>query len=116
MIIRPEEQRYRMTERLRRLNDLGFDADEVDLVSAGEGYRLRIRTRVAEPGRHRARLRMLTGLDAQENQAGRLLSDIASYRGYLKRKTARGSLHGGRQPMAAGRLRQSHALDAPGAG
>ncbi len=55
VIIRPEEQRYRMTERLRRLNDLGFDADEVELVSAGEGFRLRIRTRVAEPGHHRHR-------------------------------------------------------------
>jgi tRNA A-37 threonylcarbamoyl transferase component Bud32 len=86
VIIRPEEQRYRMTERLRRLNDLGFDADEVELVSAGEGFRLRIRTRVAEPGHHRHRLRMLTGLDVQENQARRLLNDIASYRGYLEEK------------------------------
>ena len=36
VIIRPEDQRYRIAERLRRLNDLGFDADEVELVSAGE--------------------------------------------------------------------------------
>jgi Domain of unknown function (DUF4032) len=86
VVIRPEEQRYRMTERLRRLNDLGFDADEVELVSAGEGFRLRIRTRVAEPGHHRYRLRLLTGLDVQENQARRLLNDIASYRGYLEEK------------------------------
>jgi Domain of unknown function (DUF4032)/Lipopolysaccharide kinase (Kdo/WaaP) family len=86
VVIRPEEQRYRITERLRRLNDLGFDADEVELVSAKEGYRLRIRTRVAEPGHHRHSLRMLTGLDAQENQARRLLNDIAAYRGYLEEK------------------------------
>jgi len=31
--LRPEEQRYRIAERLRRLNELGFDADEVELVS-----------------------------------------------------------------------------------
>ena len=86
LIIRPDEQRYRITERLRRLNDLGFDADEVELVSADEGYRLRIRTRVAEPGHRRHNLRMLTGLDAQENQARRLLNDIAAYRGYLEEK------------------------------
>jgi len=31
-ILRPDEQRYRIAERLRRLNELGFDADEVELV------------------------------------------------------------------------------------
>ena len=41
---------------------------------------------MAEPGHHRYGLRMLTGLDAQENQARRLLNDIASYRGYLEEK------------------------------
>ncbi|MGH9105213.1 MAG: DUF4032 domain-containing protein [Acidimicrobiales bacterium] len=86
VVVRPEEQRYRISERLRRLNALGFDADEVDLVSAGEGYRLRIRTRVAEPGHHRHDLRVLTGLDAHENQARRILNDIAGYRGHLEEK------------------------------
>ncbi len=84
VIVRPGEQRYRISERLRRLNDLGFDADEVELVSADGGYRMRIRTRVAEPGQHRHRLRILTGLDAQENQARRLLNDIAGYRSHLE--------------------------------
>ena len=87
VVIRPAEQRYRIAERLRRLNDLGFDADEVELVSAPDGYRLRIRTRVAEPGRHRHSLRTLTGLDAQENQARRLLNDIASFRANLEKQT-----------------------------
>jgi hypothetical protein len=85
VIVRPEEQRYRIAERLQRLNDLGFDADEVELVSVGEGYRLRIRTRVAEPGQDRHRLQILTGLDAQENQARRLLNDMASYRSHLEK-------------------------------
>src|SRR6266699_3129260 len=40
-ILRPEEQRYRIAERLHRLNELGFDADEVDLISTGEGNKLR---------------------------------------------------------------------------
>src|SRR4051812_11804853 len=51
--VHPSEQRYRMAERLRRLNELGFDVDEVELVDAGgTGNKLRLRTRVAEPGRH----------------------------------------------------------------
>ena len=85
-ILRPEEQRYRIAERLRRLNELGFDAGEVELVSAGAGNRLRVRTRVAESGHHRRQLFMRTGIDAEENQARRLLNDIASFRGYLEHK------------------------------
>jgi hypothetical protein len=35
---------------------------------------------VLEPGHHRRRLARLTGLDAQENQARRLLADLEAYR------------------------------------
>ena len=83
-ILRPDEQRYRISERLRRLNELGFDVDEVELVDVGDGYRLRITTRVAEPGHHRQLLFTRTGLVAQENQARRLLNDIAGYRAHLE--------------------------------
>jgi hypothetical protein len=85
-ILRPEEQRYRIAERLRRLNELGFDADEVELISSGDGNKLRVRTKVAESGHHRRQLFMRTGIDAEENQARRLLNDIASFRGYLEQK------------------------------
>jgi tRNA A-37 threonylcarbamoyl transferase component Bud32 len=86
----PSEQRYRIAERLRRLNDLGFDVDEVELIDAGDGSnKLRMRTRVAEPGHHRRLLFTRTGLQAQENQARRLLNDIASYRSHLERNGGR---------------------------
>jgi tRNA A-37 threonylcarbamoyl transferase component Bud32 len=88
-ILLPSEQRYRIAERLRRINDLGFDVDEVELIEAGEGSRLRLRTRVAEPGHHRRALFASTGLDVQENQARRLLNDIASFRGYLEQEQGR---------------------------
>jgi tRNA A-37 threonylcarbamoyl transferase component Bud32 len=88
--VKPEEQRLRILERVRRLNDLGFDVDEIDLVDAGDGSnRLRLRTRVAEPGHHRRLLLTRTGLQAQENQARRLLNDIASYRSHLERQAGR---------------------------
>jgi hypothetical protein len=88
-ILRPDEQRYRIAERLRRLNDLGFDAEEVELVSTPAGNRLRIKTRVAESGHHSRKLFLRTGLDVGENQAGRLLNDIASFRAYLEQKERR---------------------------
>jgi len=89
-LMRPEDQRWRIAERIRRLNDLGFDVDEVELVEAGDGgSRLRLRTRVAEPGHHRRLLFARTGLDVQENQARRLLADVASFRGWLEQQQGR---------------------------
>src|SRR6266542_2795649 len=88
-ILLRSEQRYRIAERLRRINQLGFDVDEVELIEAGEGSRLRVRTRVAEPGHHRRILFARTGLDVGENQASRLLNDIAGYRGYLEQTSGR---------------------------
>jgi hypothetical protein len=76
---------HRLEERLRRLNELGFDVDEVELVSSGREIRLVLQSKVVEPGHHQRRLLRLTGLDAQENQARRLLNDITRYRAYLER-------------------------------
>jgi tRNA A-37 threonylcarbamoyl transferase component Bud32 len=73
-------ERHRLDERLRRLNELGFDVEEVDLVSTDDGYTLRVEPGVLEPGHHRRLLRRLTGLDAQENQARRLLADLDEFR------------------------------------
>jgi hypothetical protein len=87
--LRPEEQRYRIAERLGRLNELGFDADEVELISAPDGNRLRIRTKVAESGQHSRQLFRQTGISADENQARRLVNDIASFRGYLEQRDGR---------------------------
>jgi tRNA A-37 threonylcarbamoyl transferase component Bud32 len=89
-VLQPHEQRYRIAERIRRLNDLGFDVDEVELIEdSGGGNRLRLTTRVAEPGHHRRVLFARTGLDVQENQAQRLLADIASFRGWMERVEGR---------------------------
>jgi hypothetical protein len=81
-----DEQHWRVTERLQRLNDLGFDVGEVELVTDGDGVKLRVETRVAEPGQHRRELFRLTGLEVQERQARRLLNDIRAFRAYLEQK------------------------------
>src|SRR4051812_11818654 len=89
-VIQRHEQRYRIAERIRRLNELGFDVDEVELITDPTGgTRLRLHTRVAEPGRHRRELLALTGLDVWENQARRLLADIASFRGWMEQVEGR---------------------------
>jgi hypothetical protein len=83
------QERYRIEERLRRLNELGFDVEEIVLETVPEGYRLRLDPHVVEPGHHSRRLLMLTGLHAQENQARRMLNDLARYRAELERREGR---------------------------
>jgi hypothetical protein len=85
-ILSPADQRHRIAERLHRLNKLGFDADEIELIGTPEGNKLRVRTRVAESGHFARQLFLRTGIDAGENQARRLLNDIASFRAYLEQK------------------------------
>jgi Domain of unknown function (DUF4032)/Lipopolysaccharide kinase (Kdo/WaaP) family len=82
----PTHEGHRLEERLRRLNELGFDVEEVELVSVGGTAHLKLHAKVVEPGHHRRRLLHLTGLDAQENQARRLLNDVTRYRTYLERE------------------------------
>ena len=73
------DERYRVSDRLRRINELGFDVDEVKLEGEGDRLRLKLSTQVVEPGRHRRRLRDLTGLVVQDHQAARLLNDLESF-------------------------------------
>jgi hypothetical protein len=83
------DERYRIEARLRRLNELGFDVEEVELEQTTEGDLLRVRTTVAEQGHHRRRLLQLTGLQAQENQARSLLNDLANFRAACERDEGR---------------------------
>lgn len=88
-VIARDEQRYLIGERIRRIEELGFDVDEVELLPAEDGAMVRLRTRVADPGRWRRLLMRRTGLDVQDRQARRLLSDIASFRAWLEQESGR---------------------------
>ncbi|MFZ4719648.1 MAG: DUF4032 domain-containing protein [Ilumatobacteraceae bacterium] len=80
---------FRVDQRLRRLHDLGFDASELELITTGDGTRLRLVPRVVEHGFHQQRLRALTGLQAEENQARRLLNDISRYGAVIEQRTGK---------------------------
>lgn len=70
------EERYRITERMARINALGFDVEEVDVVPATNGNDIRFKLRVGGRTYHSRRLRDLTGIEARENQARQILSDL----------------------------------------
>lgn len=79
-------ERWRVDERIRRLNVLGFDVDELAISTDLDGTHLRIEPKVVDAGHHSRRLMRLTGLDVEENQARRLLNDLDSYRASLDRQ------------------------------
>ncbi len=73
-------ERWRIARRVERLNELGFDVAELEIVTDIGGRTVHLQPKVVDPGHHRRRLLRLTGIDAQENQARRLLNDLDAYR------------------------------------
>ncbi|WP_153396132.1 DUF4032 domain-containing protein [Ornithinicoccus halotolerans] len=71
--------RWRVDDRIRRLNNLGFDVGELAMTTDVDGTHLQIEPKIVDAGHHSRRLLQLTGLDAEENQARRLLNDLDSY-------------------------------------
>jgi hypothetical protein len=59
---------------------MGFDVAELDVVGEPGESAVRVRPKVVDSGHHSRRLLRLTGLDAEENQARRLLNDLDSFR------------------------------------
>ncbi|CAN5207832.1 DUF4032 domain-containing protein [soil metagenome] len=70
---------WRIEQRIERLNDLGFDVDELDIVTDWDGATVRMQPKVVEAGHHSRELQGLTGLNVEDNQARRLLNDLAAY-------------------------------------
>ncbi|WP_194395996.1 DUF4032 domain-containing protein [Microbacterium atlanticum] len=79
------DEAWRLTERVRRLNDLGFDIGEMSIHTAADGTRVSIQPKVVDSGHHQRRLLRLTGLDVEENQARRLLNDLDEFRARISR-------------------------------
>ncbi|MGI9596611.1 MAG: DUF4032 domain-containing protein [Acidimicrobiales bacterium] len=87
-LTRPEQfgldERWKIEQRIRHINQLGFDVEE--LAISTDGTELRIKPVLVEEGHHARDLRRRTGLEVQENQARRLLADIEGFRAWLERE------------------------------
>ncbi|MDN5557978.1 MAG: DUF4032 domain-containing protein [Ruaniaceae bacterium] len=78
-VIRSAE-RWRVSERIERLNDLGFEVDELSITTDDDGTHVRLRPKVVDAGHFHRQIMRLTGLDVEENQARRMLNDLDQYR------------------------------------
>lgn len=79
----PASERYRIRERIRALNTLGFSVDEVELNAVDGGERLRLRAFVADRSFHRDLLHSLTGLEVEESQARQMMNEIQELKATL---------------------------------
>jgi Domain of unknown function (DUF4032)/Lipopolysaccharide kinase (Kdo/WaaP) family len=81
------DERYKVAGRVRRLNELGFAVDELELQPVGDdACYLRLRVAVANRRFHVEQLRRLTGLEVGEGQATVLLNDLRAFQARLERQ------------------------------
>jgi hypothetical protein len=78
-------ERYKISQRVKKLNALGFDIEELAITTTADGTKVKIQPKVVDAGHHGRRLMRLTGLDVEENQARRLLNDLDQYGAEHKR-------------------------------
>jgi hypothetical protein len=81
-VIHPNEN-YRIQERIRALNHLGFSVKEVDLENVRDGNHLRLRVVVTDRNFHRDQLHGLTGLEVEERQARLMMNEIQELKATL---------------------------------
>lgn len=82
-------EHYRIQERIRALNELGFSVGEVELTETGNGEQLRLRVMVSDRNFHHDQLQTLTGIDAQEHQARQMMNEIQELKATLSRQLNR---------------------------
>ncbi|MGV9183268.1 DUF4032 domain-containing protein [Arcanobacterium canis] len=72
--------RWRVDERINRLNQLGFDVGEMSMSTDIGGTQLSIQPMVVDAGHYSRQIMRLTGMDVEEQQARRMMNDLDSYR------------------------------------
>lgn len=85
VILGPGEN-YRIQERIKALNDLGFSVRDVLLEPTDHGEQLRLRAIVTDRNFHHDQLQSLTGLEAEEMQARTMMNEIQEQKATLSRE------------------------------
>jgi hypothetical protein len=86
--ISPDEG-YRIQERIRALNNLGFSVRDFEMQPSDSGSKLRFRVFVTDRNFHRDQLLSLTGLEAEEMQARQMMNEIQEIKATLSQQNNR---------------------------
>jgi hypothetical protein len=84
-----DNERYRIQERIRAINTLGYSVRRLELLPSEKGDKLRLRVMVTDRHFHRDQLYGLTGLEAEERQAEQMMNEILEIKGALSMKKNR---------------------------
>ncbi|HET9853288.1 MAG TPA: DUF4032 domain-containing protein [Candidatus Limnocylindrales bacterium] len=79
----PVGDRHAIRSQLRRLNELGFAVDEIEIVPAPAGSEVKLRVTTTNREFHAHELRRLAGIRALEGQARLLLNDMHEHVAWL---------------------------------
>lgn len=87
--ILPLDERFRIQERVRALNKLGFSVDEVELKMTSDGESLKMRAFVTDRHFHSNLLHGLVGLEVEEEQARKMVNEIQELKATLSKNKNR---------------------------
>jgi hypothetical protein len=83
------DERFQIEGQIRKIHELGFAVDEVNLQFTGDGHQaLQLKLVVAARRFHATQLQNITGLDVGEGQAKILLADLRAYQGKVQRESS----------------------------
>ena len=85
----PAGDRHAIRTQIRRLNDLGFAVDEIEVVPADGGATVQLRVTTTNRAFHSHELERLTGIRALEGQARLLLNDMREHIAWLRHRSGR---------------------------
>jgi hypothetical protein len=83
----PAGDRHAIRGRIRRLNELGFAVDEIEVVPDAVGSHVQLRVTTTNRAFHAHELYRLTGLTALEGQARLLLNDLREHVAWMEVST-----------------------------
>jgi hypothetical protein len=82
IVVTPDEK-YRIQERIQAINSLGFSIGEIILEPGERGDKLSLQVVVTDRSFHRDQLLALTGVEAEEMQARRMMNEIQELKATL---------------------------------
>jgi hypothetical protein len=79
-VVFSQNESFRIEERIRAINSLGFSVKDIELKKVEAGNQLKLRVFVSDRNFHRNQLFDITGLKGEERQAQQILNEINEIR------------------------------------
>jgi hypothetical protein len=80
-----QDELYKIQERIRTLNSMGFSVKDIELKNEDHGNILKLRIFVSDRNFHRNQLMEITGLFAEDHQAQQIINEINELRANLSK-------------------------------